>query len=324
MTVEIKDLLLSVTNFCLGSCVYCNLKILNRFNYDGETTVKHIERLMRDPLLNNLKNIHITGGEPILTPKTYEVFELIQDHHPDVRVNMPVSGFFPYATERYLRRLWVLTPQLRVDVSLDGPKHIHELTRGKGTYRQVMTTIKLLRKIAPENKLQLQLTVMKSNHKWVEWTYNYAKRLGLGFYITFPHFGVRFGHSKNESYKHDKEFIDSLDVQLKNTWLKDRPLNRRIWAEQKAGWEGKEVRFDCDMGRFSIDVDPLGNVYPCMVYVKLHCLGNIQCDSLTDMLKKPWINKIYGGIKTGNCQPCVMPCCAWKRNLSIDGVVCVE
>lgn len=317
--IEIRDLLLSVTNFCLGSCVYCELKSLKKFSYDGEARVEHVERMLADPLLLDLKNIHITGGEPVLTPKTLEVFKIIREIHPDVRLNTPISGFFPRLTERYLRKLWMITPQLRVDVSLDGPRHIHELTRGKGTYHQVLDTVSLLIKLAPEDKLQLQLTVMETNYKWIEWTYNFAKRLGLGFYITFPHYGTRFGQEMDGPHKHSQEFIDEVDAQLKRTWLKDRPLNRRIWAEQKAVWEGREVRFDCDMGKYSIDVDPLGNVYPCMVYLKLQTFGNIQVESLSSMFKKPWIKKIFDDIATRSCQPCVMPCCAWKRNLTIDG-----
>jgi len=317
--IEIRDLLLSVTNFCLGSCVYCDLKSLKKFSYDGEARVKHIDRLLRSPLLEGLKNIHVTGGEPVLTPKTYEVFKLIKKYHPYIRLNTPISGFFPRVTERYMRKLWELTPQLRVDVSLDGPRHIHNLTRGKDTFHRVLDTINLLMKFAPENKLQLQLTVMKTNHRWIEWTYNYAKDLGLGFYVTFPHYGIRFGQEVDGPHKHSQEFIDEVDRQLKNTWLKERPLNRRIWAEQKAVWEGREVRFDCDMGKYSIDVDPLGNVFPCMVYLKHQCLGNIQVESLSSMFHKPWIKEIFNDIADGKCQPCVMPCCAWKRNLTIDG-----
>jgi len=317
--IEIRDLLLSVTNFCLGSCVYCDLKSLRSFDYDEETNVKEIERLFRDPLLDNLQNVHITGGEPILTPKTYEVFKLIKKYHSGVWVNTPVSGFFPHVTERYMRKLWTLIPQLRVDVSLDGRRHIHEMTRGKGSFNQVMDTVELLMGIAPEGKIQLQLTVMETNYRWIEWTYNFAKSKGLGFYITFPHFGTRFGQTENMHHKHDREFIDEVDRQLERTWLKDRPLNRRIWAEQKATWEGKAVRFDCDMGKYSIDVDPFGNVYPCMVYLKNQIFGNIRNESLSSMFEKQSANTIFRSIANRTCQPCMMPCCAWKRNLTIDG-----
>lgn len=316
--LDIRDLLLSVTNFCLGSCVYCNLKSLKAFNLEKEMEIKDIERLLTDSLLGGLKNIHITGGEPILTPKTYEVFKLIKEYHSGIRINMPVSGFFPYTTERYLKKLWALTPQLRVDVSLDGPENIHEKTRGKGTFKQAMKTIELLNEIAPKGKLQLQLTLMDSNYRHIQWVYDLARTMDRGFYVTFPHFGTRFGHEKDRHHFHKQGFIDVVEHQLQDSWLLERSLNRRIWAEQKAIWKGKAARFDCDMGKYSIDVDPLGNVYPCMVYLKNQIFGNIRNESLLSMFKKQSANTIFESIASRICQPCMMPCCAWKRNLTIN------
>lgn len=317
--LDIRDLLLSVTNFCLGSCVYCNLKSLKAFSLEKEIEIKDIERLLADSLLDGLKNIHITGGEPILTPKTYEVFRLIKEYHPNIRINMPVSGFFPYTTERYLKKLWTLTPQLRVDVSLDGPKNIHEKTRGKGSFKQVMKTIELLNETAPKDKLQLQLTLMESNYRYIRWVYDLANSMGRGFYVTFPHFGTRFGHEEDRHHIHKQKFIDTVEQQLQSSWLLERPLNRRIWTEQKSIWEDKETRFDCDMGKHSIDVDSFGNVYPCMVYLKNQIFGNIRNESLSSMFKKQSANTIFENIANRTCQPCVMPCCAWKRNLTING-----
>ncbi len=207
--IDIKDVLLSVTNFCLGSCVYCNLNTLKAFRHDDETTIKDIEKLLSDPLLDRMQNIHITGGEPVLSPKTYEIFTLLHQLHPDIRVNMPVSGFFPYVTYKYYTKLLKLMPQLRVDISVDGPKKIHEKTRGRGTWQPVMKTIDLLGNIEGFH-LQLQLTLMETNYEYIDYVQDLAEDLGFGFYITFPHFGTRFGHKKDNVHRHSQEFIDKV------------------------------------------------------------------------------------------------------------------
>ncbi len=315
--LSIVDVLLSITNFCLGSCGYCNLKNLKAFRHDDETTIKDIEKLLSDPLLDRMQNIHVTGGEPVLSPKTYEIFALLHELHPDIRVNMPVSGFFPYTTYRYCKQLLQLMPQLRVDISVDGPKEIHEKTRGRGTWQPVMKTIELLRSIEGLN-LQLQLTLMETNYEYIDYVQDLAE--GFGFYITFPHFGTRFGHKKDKIHRHRQEFIDEVHSQLINRWCKIRPLNMQIWQTQKAIWEGKKVYCDCHMGKSSIDVDPFGNVYPCMVYNKRHIFGNIRQASLTEISRYGGhVDRIFREIENKSCQPCLMPCCPHKSNFVING-----
>ncbi len=315
----IQDLLLSVTNFCLGSCVYCRLKELRTFNYDQESSVASIRRLLEDPLLEDLGNIHITGGEPILSPKTYEIFKLLNELHPDIHCNMPVSGFFPETTYRYLKKILPLMPQLRVDISIDGPPEIHSKTRGRGSHRNVINTIMLLKTL--DLKTQLQITIMPSNHKHINHVIDMAENLNLGYYITFPHFSSRFGHNKDDHHIHSQDFIDAVDAQIKDTWCAIRPLNARTWAAQKAIWEGKTVHSDCQMGRKSIDVDPLGNVYPCMVYKQDQIFGNINTQTLSEMLTQFRSARILDQIDARACQPCLMPCCPHKTNLTIDGEV---
>jgi len=313
--IDIKDVLLSVTNCCLGSCVYCNLKTLETFRHSKETTIRDIERLLLDQLLTSLENIHITGGEPVLSPKTYEVFRLLKLIHPNIRVNMPVSGFFPYVTYRYIKKLLELMPQLRVDISVDGPKSIHEMTRGKGTWDPVFKTMKLLKDL--DLKVQLQLTLMESNYHYIHYVQKLAEQFGFGFFITFPHLGTRFGHSIDKMHSHPQDFIEKVDEQLKKRWYELRSLNAQTWKAQKALWEGKTVSFDCHMGKRSIDVDPFGNVYPCMMYLKDLKFGNIKDSSLTDMLKHG--EPVFNRIRNRDCQPCLMPCCPHKNNFIING-----
>lgn len=318
MNYDIKDVLLSITNFCLGSCVYCNLHTLCAFDYDKETSVKDIENLLTDSYLDGMENIHLTGGEPILSPKLWPVCKLIEKYHPNVRVNIPVSGFFPYATYRYIDRIHKFLPQIRVDISLDSTsKSIHEKTRGKGSFEPLMKTIQLLKMIKGLS-LQLQLTLMETNYTEIRTVQNFARKMDMGFYLCFPRFGTRFAHTEDKSYKHGKKFIEEIDRQIRSGWCKIRPLNQQIWTCQRAIWEGKKVYHDCAMGLKSIDIDPQGNVYPCMCYYKHQRFGNIKVQSLTDMLESRRAISILRDIEKRRCQPCVMPVCPWKTNFTIE------
>lgn len=316
---DIQDLLLNITNFCLGSCVYCNLHELNGYRFDDEISVKNIEDLLTDQYLDNLKNIHITGGEPILSPKLLEVCKLVKKYHPDIRANMPVSGFFPSTTFRHIKKVHQILPQLRVDISVDGyTKETHEKTRGRGSWKQLMQTIKMLFEIEGLQK-QFQFSVMDSNYMEIEHVMDWAKSIGVGFYLCFPREGIRFGHKKDKSLPHNKTVVDCIDAQIKDTWCKVRPLNAQIWLAQKANWEGKKVWCNCNMGRYSIDVAPDGYVYPCMSYYDWQRFGNIKIQTLTDILESNQTKDVLDGIKKRLCQPCVMPVGPHKNSFEIDG-----
>lgn len=318
--IAIEDLLLNITNFCLGSCVYCDLKSLKGYEHDQEIMIYDIENLLTDPYLDNLKNCHLTGGEPILSPKLWETCLLVKKYHPDIRLNMPVSGFFPYATYRYIKKIHDILPQLRIDVSVDGTtKKIHEITRGKDSWEPLNKTIDLLKSI-DGLKVQLQLTLMESNVEEISKVQKWAEDLGFGFYLTFPHFGSRFGHEKDESHKHLENFIEKVDAQIKDNWCKIRPLNEQIWTCQKAIWRGKTVYHDCLMGKRSIDIAPNGDCHVCMCYYKELLLGNIKHQPLIEILENGNAKKVFDKINSKMCQPCIMPCCPFKKNFVIDGV----
>lgn len=318
MSFDIKDLLLSMTNFCLGSCVYCNIKSLCLFDNDKEISIRDVEKLLRSKYLNGLENIHLTGGEPILSPKLWGITQLIQKYHKDVRVNIPVSGFFPYATYRYIRKIHDVLPQLRVDISIDGiSRDIHEKTRGEGSWEPLLKTISLLRSIK-DLRLQMQFTLMTTNHMQLRSVQNWAEDFNMGFYLCFPHWGTRFGHEKDKSHEHSMRFIDDVERQIINGWCKIRPLNMQIWKCQKAIWEGKKVYHDCLMGLKSIDVSPLGNVYPCMCYYENQKFGNVKEQKLSTILESETVKSILEDIKDRKCQPCIMPVCPWKSNFVIE------
>jgi radical SAM protein with 4Fe4S-binding SPASM domain len=286
------------------------------FHPDAETTIVEVDRLLRDPLLDQMENIHITGGEPILSPKTYSIFKVIHETHPDIRVNMPVSGFFPEVTYRYCKKLREFMPHMRVDVSLDGPPEVHKLTRGD-TYADVIRTVDKLRTL--NIFLQLQLTVTPSNFMHIDFVQDLAKDMDIGFYITFPHYSSRFGHDKNEHMERFGNIANEIDRQIHDTWCAKREMNMRTWLVQKAIWEGKRVLCDCHMGETSIDMDPFGNVYPCMVYNPNQIFGNIKLESLSDMIASSNARRIFREIAERRCQPCLMPCCPSKANFTVDG-----
>ncbi len=130
---SLRYLELQITNRCNLQCRHC---------YLGES---RYEDLPFEKIRNILKEFEeiqglrllISGGEPILHPRFWELNEILRDH--EFRSVLLSNGSL--ITGERARRLKVHEVQL----SLDGMKGGHDSLRGKGTFEKVLQAIDFLK-----------------------------------------------------------------------------------------------------------------------------------------------------------------------------------
>jgi len=319
MKVKLRDISYNLTWYCLASCKYCSIcRQQELVHLDEELAVTQIEKLFSDPILDYLTTIHITGGEPSLTPKMFYLVDILAKYHQDVPMNTPISGLYPYLMERLWIHIHKKIPQFRCDLAVEGPtKEVHERVRGIDTWEPAMLTLEKLKKIGVP--MQFEMTVYKENHPYIVDTYNFAMKNKVGFYLNFGRWSRRFGHSTDgfifpseEEQKVIWEQVDQIG------WKNWRPLNKQKYELQKAYWARKDIHFDCLMGLRSIDVNPFGDVYPCLMYPKGMCLGNIKTKTLSEMFASEDVKQILERIKKRTCQPCPFTCVVHAKNLKVS------
>ena len=132
--------MLSLKSNCMAiqdiACPYC---------FENKTGKSELmTRQMVDTIFSkygdNLQIVGLFGGEPFL-PETYDIVRYILDRAKEMRVFVITNGF-------YLDRFIPLLLHRKVDyvqVTLDGPKDIHDKTRiqksGKGTFEIILENI---------------------------------------------------------------------------------------------------------------------------------------------------------------------------------------
>jgi radical SAM protein with 4Fe4S-binding SPASM domain len=202
---------IDLSNRCNLNCIHCrnNKTKITELNYN-----KIIE------LINELENLEIfhlsfSGGEPFLHPEIYEILEYAQKlNFPKITITTNCV-FIDRSKISKLDRT-----KIRFAISLDGPKDIHNLIRGKDVFDNVKENISYL--VADKFYIMLNCTLMKQNYKYFDDIIKIGKELKvnqINFSKVFPvHPEIKqFMLTKedlNELYDKYKHYSDEKDIVL--------------------------------------------------------------------------------------------------------------
>ncbi len=280
---KIEDISYTVTEFCPGPCRYCSMwELPNR--QKEELTPDELDTIFGSKYLD-LKKVHITGGEPHLASTYLKAVDSIHKNCPDVIIDSPITGWFPDKHVEVAEYVMKKSPLYRLDISLDGDEEAHSKIRlHKDGFKKSMETIERLKKIKGV-ALRFQFTIYKQNYHLIEWIYNFAKDMGVGLYLGYGRYNPdRYRNKKDnvtqemlseDDFIYTDEELAEIDRQLRNIGY-DKGRYASKYYLQKAVFDGQHIDFNCYMGSRNIDIDPYGNLYPCLLWLPYLKMGNIR------------------------------------------------
>jgi len=138
-----------LTDKCNSNCIYCEIPNNNCKELNYKKTIN----LLKDLIKNGLTMIALTGGEPLLRKDIDRIISYL--HSNNIIIVLITNGLLIEKHINSIKKVnFVLT-------SLDGPEKIHDMQRGKGTYKQVLKNIDFLNKL---NKRIIVSTVITKNN----------------------------------------------------------------------------------------------------------------------------------------------------------------
>lgn len=152
----IKQIILDLTNRCNLRCKYCVYSGKYKYerthqnkNMSKECAVKAVDYFIKHSSKNEQANVTFYGGEPFLE---FDLFKYIVDYAKSFDKNY----FFSLTTNGTLLdeavSKFLIRNNISIDVSLDGPKFIHDKNRvtvsGKGSYDLIIKNLKRIKRIA--------------------------------------------------------------------------------------------------------------------------------------------------------------------------------
>jgi radical SAM protein with 4Fe4S-binding SPASM domain len=319
----IEDISFTITEYCPGPCRYCSIwKQEDRRS--EELTDAELDSIFSSKHLD-LKKVHLTGGEPHMSDTYLRVVDSVYRFHEHVVIDSPITGWFPERHEEIAKYVLKKHPLYRLDISLDGDEETNAKIRlRKDGFKSSVETLERLKKLKGL-VLRFQFTIYKENLHLIEWIYNFAKEMGVGLYIGY-------GRYSSERYKNTQDNLDKKSLnkdsfiwteeelkQIDEQLIKigyDQGRYRSKYLLQKAVYEGEKIDFNCYMGKRSIDIDPYGNVYPCLLWLNYLKMGNVRkAGGLDNVLESDQADDVLTMIMSKQCHEDCLYTCANKMKL---------
>src|SRR3989344_9529197 len=111
--------MISVTSNCNSGCLTCNFWQLRS---KDELTLDEIKKIFASPVMSNLKNIGITGGEPTLRPDLGEIIKAVHEL-TGVKPTLSTNGWMPQKVDVLLKENGKIIRN--VGTSVDGLEPTH-------------------------------------------------------------------------------------------------------------------------------------------------------------------------------------------------------
>ncbi len=260
--------LVELTYRCNLDCVFC----YNDLGLRGTPmTLEAYQRFFED--LASLSCLHLTlsGGEPLVHPRFFEIAAAGRDLGFVLRVKSNGHSL----RGRMLRRLKEEIDPFVVEVSLHGASaETHDRqTRVEGSFERLLANLEEMRGLGLRFKINSTLT--RWNESEIEKMFELAERFGAP--LTF-----------------DPDVTPRDDGDLSPLGISATPSGRKrlfsygrgdeVMRQGEAELPAVDSKKHCGAGSSGIAVDPFGNVYPCVQWRRP--VGNLHERSIRDL----WIS----------------------------------
>lgn len=255
---------------CNSRCGYCDLP-LNVGRY--EMSREEIRRIFTGLYRDGLRYVFVQGGEPTLRK---DLLDILHDlHGMGFALTLITNG--TRLSEDFLRRLAVLP--VSVSVSLDTlDRQRYKTIRGADQLKLVMAGLERLQ--AYPHPKYITCIVSEQNREETLDVVRFSRDKGFIPVVGAYHWDIdRYGKA-DAVLQYKKASVARVFEQVLESGLVPRGYFRN-YLKDNIRWLNGGRLSQCDAGRYSIAIDPAGNVAPCLA---LEHAGNLRTSSLDEIL----------------------------------------
>ncbi|HEY4158177.1 MAG TPA: radical SAM protein [Polyangiaceae bacterium] len=238
------------THRCNLDCTYCDKVDPRSPQMDTEKALRMLDELAELGTLS----VCFDGGEPLVHPGIERFVERAKAH--GMRVSMSTNGHLLKRKPNVLRFVD------KVKISVDGPAHVHDAGRGRGSFEQAMHGARLA--LDAGTGVAIRMTLGAHNVAHYREVLRFAKEMRIQALFQPAIGNIMNGADAPEAHSADsaayRDAIDEL-MQLK---AEGEPVgNEMLCLEHLRNWpEPKPVPF-CSGGRVEVAIGPDGGMFPC-------------------------------------------------------------
>ena len=148
---KMQTLYIERSNICNLTCLYCNSISSNSWaKLQGEKSIPRIPDEVYWPrivsCLKDLKEINISGGEPVLDPFSEKMLDELLTCNINVQINMTTNLTYDFEKKRsFFDKLALFKRQPKIACSVDSKEELFETIRRNSSWPLVLTNLKKLK-----------------------------------------------------------------------------------------------------------------------------------------------------------------------------------
>lgn len=304
--------MLALTNRCPLRCAYCDIPE----RQTPELTTAEILALVDELADAGVQRLGLWGGEPMVHDGLAEI--LGRARARGLYTSLDTSGTF-------VRKRWDRLADLdHLVVSLDGPEEMHELNRGRGTYRVALGALRFAAFQAPRKPLWTITVLTRHNLGGIDHVLDVCREVGALATFQVLHHGEAMARGHAHLVPDDADVRDAVRKLLRRKRQGAPIASSSRYLEYLLGWDDYAVpRLDrphgdlsCVAGRMYANVDADGAVYPCSLLVEQVPARNVRDGGF---------QAAFDALEPPTCQACIASCFTeYNRLFNLDPATVAE
>jgi sulfatase maturation enzyme AslB (radical SAM superfamily) len=304
---------LGVSRRCNARCIMCSIW---RTKPEKEPTIGELQEIFSNPLLNRLKTVVLSGGEPTLRDDLAQIVQCILASNPRIReIWLVTNALEPFLVRQRVKDILNLSSYSKlkkfgIEVSLDGYAHVHEkIRRIPKAFDRVYETIQMLKDAQSNSSFDIHLNcvVQKLNVNNLFQIFNFAQAMGLP--INFIPVAQVLGNRKQ--FKRD--LMPSVDQLKELREFLNHQIAHNIKLSVVAFWQdyfhiiaGAKRKIPCALPYHALGMTPEGDLFICgndsLVY------GNVYDAPIDKIWYSEEAKQIRRKAKKYICPTCAVSC----------------
>jgi MoaA/NifB/PqqE/SkfB family radical SAM enzyme len=265
----------SLLNGCNAKCVYCNSPLREDASLSTE---QHIGILREFARLGTVR-VKFLGGEPLLRDDLGALVGEIA--RLGMRSAVVTNGFL------IPDRIDVVRQIDEIVISIDGNREAHDRQRGSGTWERVMRGIEACAR--EELDFFLSAVVTRKSAGEIDGLLDLARSLGVMVNFQIPQFNPEMYGAAAREWMPDPEEIRQIVGRIIRAKDSGAPVlfSSRSYQVTRDWTDFSRERLErpgqpspCTAGRYFLQVEPNGDLYPCVLHVGTFVPKNVLRDGV--------------------------------------------
>ena len=303
---DLREIIISITNRCNSFCRMCDIPKGEK----EELSASQWKEVIKDAGSMGASTVVFSGGEPLLRKDIFELISFVRNN----RMVACVTSNGSLISEAVAANLLSSGVGV-VNISIEGPKKIHDYLRGEGSLEKALLALKNLRKKNIETTIATM--VSRDNYKYLGDIVRFAEEYGVTT-IKFQPFSSIFIKDKSREAeffvsKREKRALDSIIKEVISH------CDRRGIATNPVAYLGKISSYlnrsfyshngSCGALRSSCPINPDGEIFPCWILSgRDSVVGNVKEKRLSELWDSKKHDSIRKKIEGNGCPGCMMSC----------------